>query len=187
MESPISTGFQEHFFQSLKSNRKPNKDLSEKLVMVLATVMLDLSDFHIYTRMFLDVITICIKHSFRSAGNRNWQLMKNSVRCLLKHKQLQKYKTKIAFDFFDGLEEKVDWMHGFKESRDRLIHHKSHLGLSTTIDGKLGYDVVDVGDESWGRDTVIEIFKGIEDIIDNLSDLMEYLSENLPRIQRAEN
>jgi len=126
------------------------------------------------------VITISIKHSFRSAGNKNWQLLKNSVSCLLKNKQLQKYKREIDFDFFEGLEKKVAWIHDFKESRDKLIHHKSHLGLSTTNEGRLGYDVVGAGDDSWGRNTVKDIFEGLQDLIDNLSDLMKYLSRNLP-------
>jgi len=29
------------------------------------------------------------------------------------------------------------------------MHNKSHLGLSTTSKGKLSYDVVDAGDDSW--------------------------------------
>jgi len=48
------------------------------------------------------------------------------------------------------------------------------------MEGKLGYDIVDASNEPWGRDTVIDIFEGLQNIIDNLSDLMEYLSRNLP-------
>ena len=106
--------------------------------------------------------------------------MKNSVGYLLKSKQLQKYKDKINLEFFEGLEKKITWINDFKESRDRLIHHYSHLVFSTTRKGELGYDVVDAY-ETWGRDTVIGISEGLQNIIDSLSDLMEYLSRNLPR------
>lgn len=105
--------------------------------------------------------------------------LKNSVSCLLKNKQLQKYKKEIGFDFLEGLEKKVAWIHEFKDSHDRLIHLHFHLTLATTKGGKLGYEVADAGDTSWGKDTVTEIFQGLKTTVDNLSDLIEYLSQNL--------
>lgn len=169
-------------FQSMKSKKKPDELVLERLTMTFAAIMLDLSDFYIYTRIFLDSLTMSIKRSLRSAGNKNWVIMKNSVSGILNEKKLQTCKDKINLQFFKGLENKVAWIHEFKRLRDKLIHQHSLFVFATTRKGKLGYGMTD-GTESWGTETVIGIFTGLQSTIDNLSDLMEYLSRNLPKMQ----
>jgi hypothetical protein len=180
-EIPHFDSLSKAFFKSLKAKKKPDQILIENFVMESETIRLDLSDFYIYTRMYLDTLTISIKHSFKSAGNKNWQLMENSVKCLLNKEKLSLYKKEIDYDFFEGLEKKVAWIPDFKDSRDTLMHHHSNLVLSTTREGKLGYGVVDTKDESWGRDSVKCIFEVLQNTLNDLSDLMEYLSKNLPK------
>lgn len=181
-ETPNFDALSRVIFQSMNSKKKPDELVLERFVMTFATIMLDLSDFYIYTRIFIDALIVSIKRSFRSAGNKNWVIMKNSVSGLLSKKKLQTYKDKIDFQFFKGLEKKVAWVHEFKRLRDKLTHQYSLFVFATTRKGKLGYDMVD-GNETWGRETVTEIFEGLQNTIDHLSNLMEYLSRNLPRTQ----
>lgn len=171
--------FQKYILKCVKNNRKLNETKLEDYGVVLPKIILDLSDFFIHTRMFLDTLTVCIKRSFRSVGNKKWNLMEHRITPLLGDK-MQTYKKEIDSNFFEGLEKKVSWIRDFKTVRDELLHHFSHFVFTSTREGDLGYDMVK-GTETWGTDTVTGILKGLQKVIDNLSDLMEYLSKNLPK------
>jgi len=153
----------------------------KEFINTLAKVRLDLFDFYTYTRIFLDTLTVCIKLSFKRAGNKKWNAMKNSVKCILNEKKLQTYKKEIDFDFFEGLEEKVSWIRDFKNYRNGLTHEYFYFVFTKTKEGKWGYDIMDKEKTSWGTETVKGILIEVQNIIDKLSDLMEYLSKNLPR------
>ena len=143
--------------------------------------MLDLSDFHIYTRIFLDTLTVCIKRSFKSAGNEKWDIMEHSINCLLNKDKLQKYKREIDLDFFKNLEKKLAWIDNFRNTRNGLLHKYHHFVFTSTRQGELGYDIADRIKTSWGTDTVKGILSEVQNVIDRLTDLIEYLLTNLPR------
>jgi hypothetical protein len=153
----------------------------QKHGLTLPKLMLDLSDFFIYTRIFLDTLTVCIKRSFKSAGRKNWDIMEHSMNCLLNEHKMQRYKDEIYFSFFTGLEKKLTWIGDFRESRNGLVHKYHHFAFTTTREGDLGYDIADRIKTSWGTDTVKSIVKELQRTIEGLTDLMEYLLENLPR------
>ena len=167
-------------FLDFKRSKEVDEDKMKEYVMTLAKIRLDLSSFYFFTRIFLDALTMCIKLSFKSAGNKKWNAMKGSG-YLLDKKTLETYKKEIDFDFFEGLEEKASWIRDFKKSRDGLTHRYFYFVFTKTKEGALGYDIMDREKTSWGTETVKGILKELQKTIDNLSDLMEYLSKNLPR------
>jgi hypothetical protein len=131
--------------------------------------------------MFLDEIIISIKYCFKSAGYKNWQLLENSVKCLLNKNKIERYKKEIDYDFFEELKEKINWIYDFKKSRDTLIHHHSELLILTDKEGKLGFKVSKIKDQTWKRSSFNNIFRVLQTTINDLSDLITYLSKNLPR------
>lgn len=179
-EITYATSLLKSIFSDVK-RKEVNEDKIKECVMTLAKIRLDILDFYTYTRIFLDTLTVSIKLSFKSVGNKKWNLMENSVKCLLNEKKLRTYKKEIDADFFEGLEEKVSWIRDFKNYRDGLTHRFSYLVFSNTREGDLGYDIMDKTKESWGTDTVKGVLKELQNIIDSLTDLIEYLSKNLPR------
>jgi len=92
-----------YFFEYAKERKEISETEIKKYSLTLPKLMLDLSDFHIYTRIFLDTLTVCIKRSFKSAGNEKWDIMEHSINCLLNKDKLQKYKREIDLDFFKNL------------------------------------------------------------------------------------
>lgn len=149
--------------------------------MTLPKIMLDLSDFYVYTRIFLDTLTVCIKRSFKRAGNKNWNVMEHSINSLLNVNKMQTYTRKIDFHFFNGLEKKLFWIPDFKKFRDGLLHQYFHFVFTSTRKGDLGYDIMDRTKTSWGTDTVRSILTELQNTIAYVTDLVEYLSKNLPR------
>lgn len=170
-----------NIFQILQNKEKLHEKSTEEFVWTMHRILLDVSDFYIYTRIFLDAIASSIRQSFKSAGNENWKIMENSITMLTNKKKLQTCKEGISSDFFEGLEKKVHWIHDFKKTRNFLIHEYSLPKIATTKNGKLGY-AIDVAKEiDWDTYTYTPIFKDLQKVINNLSDLMKYLSTNLPR------
>lgn len=142
-------------------------------------LMLDLSDFYIYSRRFLDTLTMAIKYHLVNIGRKIE--MTNSMSELLKKEKLKQYKKKIDYAFFDGLEKNISWVSNFKDYRDGLLHDCDHFVFTNTISGKLGYDIMNEAKTSWGTETVRDISGELQSTIDHLSDLLEYLSVNLPK------
>jgi len=156
----------------------------EKYSLTLPKLMLDLSDFYIYTRVFLDTLAVCIRHSFKNAGNRNWKIIAKkdkSINCFLNKNKMETYKKKVDFNFFEGLEKKLTWIGDFRKSRDGLLHEYFHFVFTTTRQGDLGFDIMDRRKTSWGTDTVKGILPELQNTIDNLTDLIAYLLANLPK------
>ena len=156
----------------------------EKYSLALPKIMLDLSDFYIYTKIFLDTLPVCIKRSFKSAGNKNWHIInirkKTSINGLLNKDQMERYKSAIDFDFFENLGKKLIWIDDFRKTRNGLLHRFYHFVFTTTRQGDLGYDISDSIKTSLGTDTVKGILPDLQHIIDRLTDLIEYLLTNLP-------
>jgi len=172
--------FSKYIFECLKNKIEPSDAEMENSILTFGKIMLDLSDFYIYTRSFLDTLTMCIKLSFKRAGNRKWKSMKNSMKGLLNARKMEVCKKEIDFSFFEGLEERISWILDFKKSRDGLLHKYYHFVFTKTRKGEYGYDIMNGTKTSWGTDTVRGILTEVQSVIDNLSDLMEYLSGNLP-------
>lgn len=170
-----------YIIKCAREKREISETEVEKYGLFLPKMMLDLSDFYVYTRIFLDTLTVCIKRSFKSAGCRNWGIIEHSINSLLNINKMQTYKRKIDFHFFSGLEEKLSWISDFRNSRDGLVHKYHHFVFTSTRKGDLGYDIMDRIKTSWGTDTVRGILSELQNTIDNVTDLMEYLLRNLPR------
>ena len=119
--------FKKYVFTCVKEKREIRDSEMEKYMLCIPKLMLDLSDFYIYTRIFLDTLTVCIRLSFKNAGNKNWNIIERSVNCLLNENKMQTYKSKIDLGFFEGLEKKLAWISDFRKSRDGLLHKFHHL------------------------------------------------------------
>jgi hypothetical protein len=172
---------QKSFFNCFVDGKEPTPTMTEQMVTTFNEVDLDLSDFYIHTRIFLDTLNTCIKYSFKSAGNLKWKTMKNSIKGLLSKKTMEKYKREIDSNFFRGLEDKVSWILELKSSRDRLLHEFHHFAYTDTKEGEMGFDLIGKIGRTWGTETVKPILKESQGFIDYVSDLMNYLHENLPR------
>lgn len=172
--------FNKTILKNVKEKGEIPKTEIEKHSLALPKIMLDLSDFYIYTRIFLDTLTLCIKRSFKSAGNKNWNIMEHSITCLLNKDKLDVYKSKIDFEFFENLGKKLIWIGDFRKTRNGLLHHYYHFVFTTTRQGDLGYDISDRIKTAWGTDTVKGILSETQNIIDRLTDLIDYLLANIP-------
>jgi gas vesicle protein len=175
---------QNNIFSSFKENKKISDDELEKTIDNIEKLRLDLLDYYIYTRMFLDSLTVSIKLSFLYSGNKNAANMKNSIKCLLNKQLMESYKQKISPEFFSCLEEKIKWIPDFRNSRDGLVHKYHYFVMTENPQGQLGYEIIDEIKESWGSVTVKSISLEVQKTIDNLSELLRFLSENLPRCNR---
>jgi hypothetical protein len=108
--------FKKYVFERVKEKRKIHDKEIDKFFFALPKLLLDLSDFYIYTRIFLDTLTVCIKRSFKSANKKNWEIIEHSINCFLNEAKIKRYKEKIDTTFFEGLEQKLYWVHDFRKS-----------------------------------------------------------------------
>jgi hypothetical protein len=172
--------FNQYFRDYAMGKAKLYKSKLEKSAENLTKLMIDLSDFYLYTRRFLDTLTMVIKFHFKTIGKTKYQ-MKDRIRDLLNKTKLEKYKQEIDYNFFNGLEKKIVWVKDFRDCRDGLMHHCHYFVFTTTRKGELGYDIINADKKSWGTDTVKDIAEELQNTINNLADLLEYISENLPQ------
>jgi hypothetical protein len=131
--------------------------------------------------MFLDALTVRIKLSFISAGNKDACNIEHSLKCLLNKDKMQNFKEKIDLQFFTGLEKHLGWIALLRDSRDGLVHSYHYLVFTNTKQGELGYDIMNKDKKQWGTETVRSIRVEIQTVINNISELMEFLYDNLPR------
>lgn len=171
-----------YIFDCLKENKEISRSELEKGIIYLSELMLDISDFYIYTRIFLDALTVGIQRSLINAG-KNGCVIGNSVSCLLNKNQMKAYKEKIDPIFFSKLQKHLGWVKELREYRKGLVHDYHHLVVAPTRKGEFGYDKIDAKKIGWGTDTVKEISTGIQTTVDNLTNLMEFLYANLPKKQ----
>jgi len=186
LESEITEfiSINDSFLECFRRGTQPNLEKAEELITVLSKISLDFSDFYIHTRIFLDILNMCIKISFKNAGNRNWEVMKDSISGLLNERKMQTYKRQIDPKFFEGLEKGISWVCYLRDSRDRLVHEMHHFVYTDTRQDEKGYDLIGKVGRTWGIETVKPILKEVQGFLDNLSDLMKYLHESLPRTQQ---
>jgi hypothetical protein len=57
--------------------------------------------------------------------------------------------------------------------------------MTITEKGVLGYEIIDSTKTIWGTKTVKPILEELQKTIDNLSDLIEYVSTNLPKLNNS--
>lgn len=183
LESEIKefSSLNKSFLERFRKGREPSLALTEELITTLSKIQLDLSDFYIHTRIFLDTLNMCIKYSLKNAGNKKWNVMTNSIKGLLNERKIQTYKKEIDSRFFGGLENKVSWIRDLKDSRDKLLHQYHHFVLTDTRQGELGYDLIGKIGRIWGTETVKPVLKELQSFIDKMAELMGYLHKNLPR------
>ena len=81
---------------------------------------IDLSDFYLYSRIFLDTLATCIYLSFRVSGNKKAGLLGQRIKFFIDGRKMETYKNEIDRQFFNGLEEKLHWVNDFRKSRDEL-------------------------------------------------------------------
>lgn len=147
---------------------------------------IDLTDFYLYTRRFLDSLNKIIKIHFINLGKKK-PVMEDSIGALFKEnnktglQKIEVYKQQINFEFFDGLMKKISWVKDFRKNRDGLLHRYDYIVSTTTEKGTLGYDIMDITKKSWGTKTVKDISEELQKTIDNLTDLIEYISTHLPK------
>lgn len=173
--------FTKYLIECVEEKKEISQTKLAEFGPIFSTLILDLSDFYIYTRMFLDTLTVCIKLSFKSAGNKNSDIMKHSVRCLLNEDKMHEYKSKIDSGFFESIEKKITWIKDIRKYRNGLVHQYCQFVFALTRQGELGYDLLDRTKTSWGTDTVRGLMTELQNTIDNLTDLIEYLLVSLPR------
>lgn len=169
-------------FHELQNRKKLHEELTKEFVWTMHMILLDISDFYIYTRVFLDTIAGSIRHSFKSAGNENWKNMESNITMLTNREKLEACKEKIASDFFEGIEKKVRWIPDFVRSRNLLMHKYTLPKIATTKNGKIGYNIDFIHGIDWNRYTFAPIIEELQKVINNLSDLMKHLSTNLPSV-----
>lgn len=172
-------------FDSLDSDTNIGNSNMKKSILNLERLIIDLSDFYLYTRMFLDTITIGIKLALLDSGNKNACYITNSFSCVLNVEKMKTFKEKIDLGFFVGLEKYLPSISRIRDSRDNLVHYYHHLVFTLTAQGKLGYEIIGNPETSWGTDTVKDITVEIQQAINNLVALIEYLNVNLPINQKS--
>jgi len=171
-------------FLDYRRGIQPNLEKAEALITVLSQISLDFSDFYIHTKIFLDILTMCIRMSFKNAGNRNWKVIGDNISELLNERKMQTYKRQIDLRFFEGLEKEISWVYYLRESRNKLVHRLPHFVYTNTRQDEKGYDLIGKVGQTWGAETVKPILEEVQGFLDNLSDLMRYLYESLPRTQQ---
>lgn len=63
------------------------------------------------------------------------------------------------------------------------VHYFSDFVFTTTRDGELGYDITShMREQLWGTDTVTGILTDLQNYISRITELLEYLEANLPRV-----
>ena len=175
-----SKSYTKYVFNSLRDGKDIDNEESQKSILNHMKLRVDLTDFFIHTRLFLDALTVGVKLSFLKAGNKNANNMEHSLSCLLNSKLLT-YKSKIDMQFFTGLERHLNWISTLRDSRDGLVHFYHYLVFTDTKQGELGFDIMDRNKIEWGTNTVKSIIGEVQTVINNISELMEYLSNNLPQ------
>jgi hypothetical protein len=168
-------------FESMKAVKELDDTVIKDGIVALEKLMLDLSDFYVYTRIFLDALALTVKLSFKKSGNKNADLMKHTIKCLLNKQTLNIYKQKIDQRFFVGLEQHLSWITDFRDSRDGLVHQYHHFVFTYTKQGEMGYDIMDLTKISWGTESVKAIMPEIKKHVDDLTKLLNYLQSQLPR------
>jgi len=154
---------------------KNDKSINRILLKTLNSfikIRLDIKDFFIHTRMFLDVVSRIIMISY---GKRGMQLPDSMSKLLKNEKSLEINKS-----FFKELRGKMNWYNDFvDEGRDLIVHKRGHLVFTNTKDGKFGFDILKHFDSKWGTETVNSIEDFIDKTLENLSEVLDYLTENL--------
>jgi hypothetical protein len=171
----------QYAFDCVKEGKEVETNWIDKQLFSMSKLALDFSDFYLYTRMFLDALTVGIKLTFMYVGKKSASKIAHSVSCLLNKEKLRMYKEEIASSFFDNLKRHLEWIKKLRESRDELVHKFSHFGFSQTGKNDLSYNIVDANRLEWDSDTAKGILTDVQNVVNNLTDLVEYLFASLPR------
>lgn len=132
---------------------------------------LDIKDFFIHTRMFLDILCRIIKICYC----KNGQQLPLSMTDLLKNKK----SLEIDKSFFEELRKKMSWYNNFVKSRNRIVHYLGQLVFTNTREGKFGFGIRKKINSEVGADTVKSIEEFIEETFKNLTEVLNYLTQNL--------
>jgi hypothetical protein len=170
--------FDKQFMEKLLTNQD-GIQLLENLPNTLAKLNLDVTDFYIHTRIFLDALYMSIKSFLTYAGNKQAILMKDNFSAFLDKEKMLEYKNKIDSAFFGNLEQKVSCFREFTSSRNKIVHRCNSFFIAE-IGGKSGKDLYGKVGTVWGSQTIKPILAEFQVDINNLSSLMRFLANNLP-------
>ena len=81
-------------FDALSEGKELSHGEMKKGILNHVKLVLDLSDFYLYTRMFLDALTVGIQRSLVNVG-KNEFVIGDSMSCLLNENKMKTYKEKI--------------------------------------------------------------------------------------------
>ena len=65
-----------------------------------------------------------------------------------------------------------------------MVHKYYHTVFTSTRNRKYGFDVLENAARTWGTDTVRPLIDYMQRIIDQISDVLKFLCENLPESKR---
>ena len=172
-------------FQCILECMRRNKKIPEKKrnsSFNFAKLTIDISDFYLYNRIFLDTLAACVALSFKDSKSKNAWLLGYKLNFYLDPNKIEIYKKEIDEDFFNGLQKQLIWVNDFRKTRDDLVHYFSHFVFTTTEDGELGYDLLNhMKEQIWGTNTVKGILTNMQMFIDKLTALLVYLETELPK------
>jgi len=156
----------------VKKEKKVTKRLGMNAIMLLFKSRLDIKDFYMHTRIFLDVLCKIIKIFY---GKRGKQLPESMSKLLKNKKSLD-----VDNKFFTGLRKEMTWYDDFvEEGRDRIVHKLAQFRFANTKEGKSGFQILKSFNETWGTKTVKSIENFIDNTLSDLTKLIDYLIRNL--------
>lgn len=143
------------------------EDLTLEFFRYWTAMRLDIKDFFIHTKIFLDAIAglIVVLHF----GDKESERISMSS---LLHANKKRYHGA----FYSGLKKEMVWYSDFNENRNRVVHSRGRMVHTTTPDGKPGFEIIKEHHQVWGSQTMKDdgVFKNT---IDNLTKLLDYLNK----------
>lgn len=159
-------------FEDVKKNVKIEEPQRyAKILHHFSRLNLDIKDFFIHTRIFLDTICRIIKISYGKKG----EMLPLSMSDLLKNKA----SLDIDNAFFQGLRQKMTWFDEFRSHRVRIEHRLSEIKMATGFGEKFKFQILKSFTESWGSETMQPLLDYIVEIVSNLKELSDFLNLNI--------
>ena len=134
--------------EKIGENEKIEKE-AEKALDLFSKLKLDIKDFYLHTKIFIDTLYRIAKIIYGKSDDRYYDFKK----------KLKNFKD-------------------FREKRNKITHELAQLKFTTTKEGKFGFDIPHSFNASWGTNTVNSINDFVVTTLKNLSNIIKYLREN---------
>lgn len=145
-------------------------DLLEEFGNNFTAMRLDIKDFFIHTRIFLDALAGMIQFSYHNTG----RMPPNSM-----NKLLARIPESYSDNFFVGLKEEMKWFSELKKRRDDIVHVLGSMVHTNTVDGRHGFEIINKHHQTWGSKTVVAVEDVLKCTVEDITGLIEYLTVNL--------